>query len=197
MTATPWFTGAPDVTATTAVGLPMSLPIPSRGVIRAARAAALGGSSVLLAATAHLAGGGMLPSAWVLIAAVVPVGLLAFALTARRCRFGLLLVVLAAEQAGLHFAFETTSAMPMTDSSQAAPSMWVFHAMATVLTAWLLARGERTLWQLAQRIIAVACSTPTPRSVSSSRRTVSGVGLRWTGLVGSPGRARAPPPMRP
>ena len=32
--------------------------------------------------------------------------------------------------------------------------MWSGHVVATVLTAWLLSRGEAVLWRLAERIVS-------------------------------------------
>ncbi len=82
------------------------------GWTRASRVVVFGGSSLLLAGTAHRLGGGALPGAGVLGVTGFVLGLLGVVLTTRRLRFALVLPVLAVEQAGLHLLFHATSALP-------------------------------------------------------------------------------------
>jgi hypothetical protein len=96
-------------------------PAPTRGLVRLARAGIFGGSSLLLATGAHLLGGGSLPGAGVLLVAAVLLALLVAVLTARRCRFGVVVGVLAVQQLGLHELFglaaaARTCALPVTGS---------------------------------------------------------------------------------
>ena len=65
----------------------------------------LGGLSLLLATGAHVLGGGSLPGAGVLLVAAVLLGLLAVVVTARRCHFGVLAVLLGVQQLALHELF--------------------------------------------------------------------------------------------
>lgn len=161
---------------------------PVRGALRLARVGALGGGSLLLATLAHLGGGGRLPAAWVLVVTGLLLGVVAVTLTARRCRFGLLLAALALQQGLLHLLFDSASrvvpgcsplAMPAGHAEHGALqtcamatamhpvlpgwAMWGGHLLATLLTAALLARGEAWLWQAADRVVAVATAAPVAR----------------------------------
>jgi len=160
---------------------------PTGGRVRLARAGALGGGSLLLASGAHLVGGGSLPGPGVLLVAAAVLGLVATLLTARRCGFGVLALLLAGEQVLLHTLF--TVASSATHVHLAAPAhhvgplhapgltpealqaatagpamdmpgpgwlMWVAHVVATLATAWLLARGEAWLWRAAESVAVAA-----------------------------------------
>lgn len=141
------------------------------GWARLARAGVLGGASLFLATAGHVLGGGTLPGAGLLALTAVGLGLLAVTLTARRLRFGVLLAALGVEQLLLHLLFHAstaavtcaTVAMPghaMTVGSvcgtgaatTAGWPMLLGHVLAVLATAWLLARGERWLWSVADRI---------------------------------------------
>ena len=84
-------------------------PDPTRGLTRQARVVVLGATSLALAAGAHLLGGGRLPSAGMLAVVAFLLGLSSVVLTARRCRFPVLLPVLVVQQALLHLLFDTAS----------------------------------------------------------------------------------------
>lgn len=147
-----------------------SRPAPTAGWARLARAGVVGGSSLTLASAAHVAGGGALPGAGLLVIAGVAVALVAVSLTGRRLRFAVLLTVLCVEQVLLHLLFHaaTTTArcvavsMPghaMPDVCGAGSgatayggSMLLGHLLAVVATAWLLARGEGWLWRTVDRV---------------------------------------------
>ncbi len=173
---------------------------PARGAVRAVRVGSLGATSMTLATTAHLLGGGPLPPAGVLVVSGLLVGLVAGSATARRCRFGVLVALLAVEQALLHWLFSTAAATTGCDGGPipgahhggalgamgcvagtgegmgraalglAAPAMWLAHSAAVLATAWLLARGEAWLWRTADRVVSAATATPTDRS--ARRRAV-------------------------
>lgn len=85
-------------------------PSPTTGTIRLVRAGVLGGLSLLLATGAHVVGGGSLPGAGVLFVAAVLLGLLAALVTARRCHFGVLAVLLGVQQLALHELFSLAGA---------------------------------------------------------------------------------------
>ncbi|SDT08861.1 hypothetical protein SAMN04488543_3004 [Friedmanniella luteola] len=151
---------------------------PAHGVRRLVRVAALGGSSLVLAGTAHLLGGGRLPSPGVLVVLTLLVGLVAVTATARRVRLPLLVALLGAEQLALHVVLGATAvpataagclagphahhaavtgclppgAVPSPGAPAADTAMWAGHAVAVLATAWLLARGEATLWRAVDRV---------------------------------------------
>ncbi|HEY5978627.1 MAG TPA: hypothetical protein VIT41_03240 [Microlunatus sp.] len=141
------------------------------GRARLARAGVFGGASLFLATAGHVVGGGVLPGAGLLALTAVGLALVAVTLTARRLRFGVLLAALGVEQVLLHLLFHasttaaTCAAVVMPGHGMSAASvcgtgapavadwpMLVGHALAVLATAWLMARGERRLWALADRI---------------------------------------------
>ncbi|MFE4195561.1 hypothetical protein ACFRJ9_06835 [Paenarthrobacter sp. NPDC056912] len=126
-----------------------------------------------LAAGGHLAGGGALPDPAILLGlcalTVLPVAIL----TKFRLSFPALAGLLGAGQAWLHWAFHSLSAAPAgaapvsghghhaagpmlaafgSGNHVQAPAddwqMFAAHALATIVTAVVLARGERALWAL-------------------------------------------------
>ena len=164
------------------------------GWARSARAGVLGGTSLFLATAGHVLGGGTLPGAGLLALTAVGLGLLAVTLTARRLRFGVLLAALGVEQLLLHLLFHA-STTAMTCATVAMPGiampghamtagavcgtgaattagwpMLLGHALAVLTTAWLLARGERWLWSVADRIHS--CAGVTTARVRRPRPTV-------------------------
>jgi hypothetical protein len=195
---------------------------PTRGLARLTRIGALGGASMTLAAVAHVLGGGMLPTAGILLVTGLVVGISAVTLTSRRCRFGVLAPVLALQQPLLHWVFTAAAAVPA--SCVPAPSgaghhgsglvahcaatvhtmgagypmsggaMWLTHGLAIVLTAWLLARGEAWLWRTAVSIVEAATATLTTGPAETLRRAVwSIVALELPRLRLSPAAPRGPP----
>jgi hypothetical protein len=155
---------------------------PTAGWARLLRATAFGTASLLLAGLAHLLGGGRLPDLGLGLLLTAATGMVAVVVTARRCRLPLLLTVLTAEQLILHLLFAAdgvrscaaTSTMPALHNnavicgSEAAAQtlahpltllMLAAHLLATALTAWLLARGEKALWRLADRVVRAALPT--------------------------------------
>ena len=160
-------------------------PGPLRGRVRLLRAGVLGGTSLGLALTGHLAGGGHQPPLALLVVCAALLGLTALTATARRVRLVVLLPLLGVQQALLHLAFDAGAtaagcgavdphaghaagavlgcAPGATAMSMPGWPMTAAHVVATVLTAWLLVRGERTLWALADRVVRAATAAPSPR----------------------------------
>lgn len=190
-------------------------PAPVLGGIRALRVVVLGGSSVLLAAGAHLTGGGQLPSATVLGVVGLVVGLMALTLTARRCRLPALLVVLSAQQLLLHQLFSASAPVatacggpashhtmgagcwsnPMGVASME-PSSWSMvlgHGVATLVIAWLLARGETWCWRIVQQAVRAASAAPAPWPSAGARVQISASVPPWSGRDFIPAAPRGPP----
>ena len=149
------------------------------GWARLARAGVFGGASLFLATAGHVVGGGTLPGAGLLALTAIGLALVSVTLTARRVRFAVLLVGLAVEQILLHLLFHaastavTCAAVVMPGHSMSGASvcgggsastggwpMLVSHALAVLATAWLLARGERWLWRVADRLCCPRSARP-------------------------------------
>ncbi|NUP73727.1 MAG: hypothetical protein HOQ07_03625, partial [Sinomonas sp.] len=135
-------------------------------------AAVVAGATVFLAAAAHTVGGGVLPDPLIL-AAVLALVLAPVVLLSRRKISGpSMLAVLSAGQLALHEAFGalsvTSGPVPVLapegghvhvlgalspahaagGTHTESPAMMAAHAVATLVTALLLARGEAALWAL-------------------------------------------------
>lgn len=191
----------------------------TRGPVRALRVAVLAGSSLLLAATGHLVGGGQPPSFGQLLLAGALLALLATTATARRCRLAVLLPLLAVQQLLLHLWFavavpagcasgaDTAAHHPVAMSALAgcAPAttpvsaeatpwlMWAAHLAATLGTAWLLARGESWLWQVTEEIVAAATAAPGVRRVRRALIASAPFSIEPTGRTWGPAAPRGPP----
>lgn len=183
---------------------------PTTGWTRLLRAGVFGTASLLLAGLAHVLGGGGRPDLGLGLLLVAATGTVAVVLTARRCGLPLLLPTLGAEQLTLHALLTdggsmSCAAMPAVHGgamacapvAAAAPhgstvSTWLMfgsHALATVVTAWLLARGEAAVWRLAERLVRAALPTVT-RWPSLA---LTGTGGPLPAPVVSPHRADPPP----
>jgi hypothetical protein len=201
------------------------MPTPAHGATRVLRAVALGSAALGLAVAAHAGTGGGVPSGWVLGLVGAPMTLVALLVTARRCRPGVLLAVLGMAQLALHTAFTTlapggpslagwlpvmplgehgahSSAMQMSlDAAAGGPAhgaggvMTVAHVLATLATAWLLARGEGALWRVARRLFPRCPTTARLASAAAQQGPVQGRARRavqvWV-LAGGRG-LRGPP----
>lgn len=160
----------------------MTQPALTRGWVRLARAGILGGASLFLATAGHTLGGGTLPGPGLLAMTGVCLALIAVSLTARRVGFCTLLGVLSVEQVLLHLLFHASTVaatcapvtMPGHSMGSAAVcgsgtataggwSMVIGHALAAAGTAWLLARGERWLWRVVDRVRGYADARPARR----------------------------------
>ncbi|MEV4890875.1 MFS transporter [Nonomuraea sp. NPDC055795] len=128
-------------------------------ILRVARSAVFAVACLVLAALAHLAGGGMVHAE--ALAAGLPMALVpALALAWRERSLPPILAILALTQAGLHVLF---SAMCPVEAGPAPEhlahgspgvGMLLAHAWAVVMTALLLERGERALWSLLRLLLA-------------------------------------------
>ena len=148
-----------------------------------ARAASFGVATLALAAGAHVAGGGALPSMTILAMLAVPVSVAAVALTGRRCGPVQLLGAMTVAQVLLHQMLMALTVQAPGDMAGPMPAvsasamgghvmaqadgwsvtMTAAHVAATIVTALLLARGEQALWQLGQlvsRLLPVLPSEP-------------------------------------
>lgn len=163
------------------------------GLVRGLRAAVVSTLVVLLAVTAHATGGGHTsPVATVLLLLVIaPVSWIA---VGRRLHARTLMALLGGAQLLVHVAMVALTAsspgggvarqghgahsaglvlggsMPMPGHAAMRPQMLLAHLAITVVTALLLAHGERLLWQVVSRLMPVvarvhvpaACGTPLP-----------------------------------
>lgn len=153
---------------------------PTRGATRLARAGSFGVATLALAAGAHFAAGGELPSITILAVLAFPIAVASVALTGRRCGPVLLLGSMATAQILLnktlraltdHFPGDMagevseSSAWAMGGQTMAgadggSPTMKAAHVVATVVTALLLAHAEQALWQLVCRLLPALPSEP-------------------------------------
>jgi len=130
--------------------------------VRLVRAAAVATVVVVLASTAHVAGGGRLPGPLLLSAVLVLTACAAVLLAGRRLSGVQLLAALGAGQAGVHaalvtFAVETvpvvgghhvewTPVALHAEPGTASATMLAAHVAATVVAAGVLAAAERGVW---------------------------------------------------
>jgi hypothetical protein len=146
---------------------PSSVTATTRRLVRAGTFSVL---ALTLAAGAHTAGGGRLPSVPALLALSVLTACLAFGYARFAPRTPVTLAVLGAGQYGLHEGFSLLSTADCTSSGghhavqmacgttahhDPSAGMLVTHVLATALTAVLLARGEQALRALADRLAQV------------------------------------------
>ncbi|MDQ0680104.1 hypothetical protein QFZ30_003486 [Arthrobacter pascens] len=140
------------------------------------RAASVATGILTLAAAAHAAGGGELPAPGILLAVLALTALACTTATRLRLNFPAMAVLLGAGQVGLHEVFTVSSAAgpaggpavpdlhhvsgaasPIIGAaghlhqpdSPAGILMLLAHALATVICALLMAKGEAALWALA------------------------------------------------
>jgi len=110
--------------------------------VRLARSIAAALVCVVAACAGHLSGGGQMPAA---AAAVVFAGAapIAWFLSSRRITPGQMIGLLVLCQVGVHLG------APHADMSMG-PAMLAGHVAATLVSAAVLARGERFVWELAR-----------------------------------------------
>jgi len=195
---------------------------PAAGRPRLLRSAVLGGSSLLLAGLAHTLGGGHLPGPGALAGTAMVLGLVATTATARRCRFPVLMAMLGSEQVLLHLWFTAalqteaicvmgpagaggghsghvmvadgclSTSSPAADGTGHGYGMWVAHAIAIILTAWLLARGEAWWWRTVDQIVRAAATATRPVETARLDILVRPVVLPHQAEL-SPAAPRGPP----
>lgn len=162
---------------------------PGSGTARLIRVGLFAAVPLLLAGGAHLVGGGSLPTVGVLLGAVALL-LVSTVMSADRCRFAVLVPVLATEQVLLHLLLAAAEAsarcLPtgpgaaghLGHAAYAAAAgglqacaenhamhvgglMIAAHAAATVAAAWLLARAETWWWGTVAALVRVTSTRPT------------------------------------
>lgn len=160
---------------------------PAGHALRFVRSLAVALVCVTAAALGHLTADGALPASSVLVVFVGSAAV-AWLLSVRRVTPGQLLGLLLLCQAGVHLA-SLSAEMSM------GPGMIAGHVAATAASALILARGERFVWQLAERLglrlapllRAVAPFTgPRPASPVCSYRTVRDVFLTYSRSLRGP-----------
>ncbi len=184
-----------------------------RGALRAARAAFTTLLVLGLATSAHTLGGGHAPGFMATAVLTLVVGPLAW-WCARRHLGALRLVVLLggaqalvhagltamAPSAGTGSALHVHGGLPAglggvasTGAGHHAPgtSMLLAHAVATVVTALVLARAEDVLWRVV--LLLLPRATPRVRVPAAARTAPEPVLLALTGRAPRPVGGRAPP----
>lgn len=107
--------------------------------------------TVSLAILAHLAAGGAPPALGTLAVLFGAVALLSAGLAPREHGLPHLLAGVAGVQVGVHVALLDHHAQVAPASSSSAGTMATGHAVAALLLAWWLRRGEALLWRAAAR----------------------------------------------
>ena len=107
--------------------------------------------TVSLAILAHLAAGGAPPALGTLAVLFGAVALLSAGLAPREHGLPHLLAGVAGVQVGVHVALLDHHAQVAPASSSSAGAMAAGHAVAALLLAWWLRRGEALLWRAAAR----------------------------------------------
>jgi hypothetical protein len=117
-------------------------------------------ATVLLGLAGHLTGGGQLPSAIVLAGLLAGTAVAASGMAGREQTLPRITLAVGAIQVGIH-AVLMSPTPGMVDHGGAMPgdSMVAGHAVAAVLLAWWLRRGEAAAWRLA-RALAERLSHP-------------------------------------
>lgn len=148
---------------------------PGSGPTRLARIAVFTAVALTLASLAHLGAGATRPGVVALVLGALVVGVGALVISARACRFRVIALALGGAQALLHALFvalpdpgpvaagvagvgHAGHVLPLAHTGHAAPvaahahapsvQMVALHVLATLLTAALMAYGERLLWEL-------------------------------------------------
>jgi hypothetical protein len=111
--------------------------------------------------TGHLMGHGMVTPAGLLITAL-PIALAAWLLAARECTWATIAAATFCGQLTVHVLLSTLSGMPAENATMScssmdgALSMFLGHALAAVVVAWWLRRGERRICSALRRAVIAA-----------------------------------------
>jgi len=155
------------------------------GPVRALRLAGFAVAVTVLSLGAHLAGGGGAPSAAHLAVTASVAGMTGLALTRRRRGFVEILVVLTVSQVGVHLLLVPAAAGHEHPMHPVGTAMLLGHAAAVLLSAGLLARGERGLQAL----------VPLLRAALAGLRSVLVVAAPAVPMDGRPRRTGGSPPL--
>jgi len=121
---------------------------PTDGRWRSVRAGAFALLAAQIAVVGHLAGGGVPPDLPLLTAMSVLLVIALRSLATRRQRFPALLAAMAGTQLGFHVVLSLAgSHHPASDHGEPV-GMFVFHALAALVTALMFSQGERLLFAL-------------------------------------------------
>lgn len=180
-----------------------------RALFRLSRAAVVSGATVFLAAGAHAMAGGSLPDPLIVAGLLAIAALPAVWLCGRKVSPAAMIAVLGAGQLVLHEAFGVLSQSSATAPALAPTAghvhvlgpiaghavgaaghsegagMLLAHALATLATALLLARGEAALWALGDwlrplvRVLALPAIVPAPTAPAFTEETLPGSQSVW------------------
>lgn len=172
------------------------LPKPSAG--RRARTLVASVTTVALAVWAHVAAEGVMPPVAVLLPVVGAVWMVSHWLTQRRIRAWHWFVLLAGTQGCVH-VMASMVGMAHGHPSAADPAVMVgAHLVSTVITAAVLALGERLWWQILswlrrQLLVAVVCALAPDQRITWALLPNIPRAHEWVaaGRLGM----RAPPPL--
>ena len=181
---------------------------PGAGTARRLRAVVVAALTVALASGGHVVGGGQRPHPLTLLVLTVLATVPAYLLGRRRLGLVPLLVLLAGGQFAVHHVLSAMESMdPVAHEhllaghahgvpGPAAPgglTMLVAHAVGTLVTGALLARGEAAVWSLwhllAPLFRLAPCAVPAYRPLHVTSYDVRSVGV----LLVRPGGPRGPP----
>jgi len=119
-------------------------------------------ATVTLGVSAHLAAGGSPPGPGVLGILLAAVALASLGLSHREQRLPRVIAGVAAVQLGVHVALLGHDPATMAGSSHAPGQMVAAHAVAALVLAWWLRRGEAAAWRATTRTIRLALADPRP-----------------------------------
>jgi hypothetical protein len=120
-------------------------------------------ATVTLGIGAHLAAGGVAPSASLLGLITAVVTALCAATAGRELRLPALLGAVALTEAGIHVALLGQDHAAHGAARSGSAAMLLAHMAASVLLAWWLRRGEAAVWRAVQRagsLLALATAGP-------------------------------------
>jgi hypothetical protein len=154
-------------------------------------------ATVALAVGGHLAGGGRAPSAVVLAALLAGSAVAASGMAGREQTLPHLTIAVLAIQVGIHAVLMSpTSNMAQHGGAMPSDAMVAWHALAALLLAWWLRRGEAAAWRLAralaERVLNPRLSQTLPEPGTGARS--QGAGRLGAGSRTAEGWSRRGPP---
>ncbi len=176
-------------------------PTPTRGLPRFCRGGVLAVTSATLAVAAHAVAGGGLPDAGVTALLTIGVAAVGVALADRRRSIGAIIAVLGAAQLATHVLLSFAEMgmagdMGMVGHGYTLPMLGA-HAVAVLLSAWLLVRADDALFLAASvlaRLLPRLLSLPgVPEAPQHPRPAVPGQDRSTTVLLRRSNARRGPP----